>query len=116
MKKQFSLLTVLVLVAIAISITAVSVWTISTLKTIHGTAFVGYADDITIEDFKFADDNTVSIIISTSLSPTPTCTIRIDGAGISGSKAVSSGWSSPYTVSVPITGTLTSGTITIEIS
>ena len=116
MKKQISLLTVLILVSVAVSITAVSVWAITTLKTIHGTALVVYAGDITVEDFKFKSDTSVLVTISTTLASKPACIINVSGAGISGSASVSAGWSSPSTITVPITGTLTSGTITIEVS
>jgi len=102
-------------VIVAVSITAVSVWAITTLKTIHGTALVIYAGDITVEDFKFESDTGVLVTISTTLTSKPACIINVSGAGISGSASVSAGWSSPSTITVPITGMLTSGTITIEV-
>jgi hypothetical protein len=115
LNKQISLVTVFILLVAAITVTAVSVWAITALKTIHGTALVIYSNDITVTDFKFVGANIVSITMSTSASPTPACTIRVSGAGISGSLAVPLGWSSPYTSDMPITGTLTTGTIVIEV-
>lgn len=92
------------------------VWTLTSLKVIRGTAFVEYKGDIKVDDFKFVSDTEVSVTISTNLSPTPACTITISGAGISGSKIISAGWSSPYTVVIQFTGTLAGGTMIIEIT
>jgi len=100
---------------VAVSSAAIT-WALTSIKIIRGIALVEYKGDIKVEDFKFISDKEVSVTISTTLSSTPACTITISGAGISGSKTISAGWSSPYTVTIPISGTLTEGTITIEIT
>lgn len=104
------------LVLITTISTASIVWTLTSLKVIRGTAFVEYKGDIRVDDFKFVSDKEVSVTISTNFSPTPACTITISGAGILGSKTISAGWSSPYTVVVPFTGTLSEGTMIIEVT
>jgi hypothetical protein len=116
MKKQMSIWMVVCLIVIVALSSAMLVWTLTSLKVIRGTSFVEYRGDIEIIDFKFVSDTTIVVTIRTSVSPTPSCTIIVSGAGISGSKSIAAGWTSPMTVTIPITGTLTSGTITIEVT
>jgi hypothetical protein len=92
------------------------VWALTSLKVIRGISLVEYRGDIEIVDFRFLSDTAVAVTIRTYVSPTPACTITVSGAGISGSKSIAAGWASPMTVIIPITGTLTPGTITIEIT
>ena len=115
MGKSIPLWAVAVLAVTLAASSAVLTWALTTMKIIHGTAFVEYRGDIEIVDFKFISDTEVSVTISTNISPAPACTIIISGAGISGSKTIQPGWQPPLTVTIPITGTLTEGTITIEI-
>jgi len=72
-------------VAVAFSSAAIT-WALTSLKVIRGVALVEYTGDIKVEDFKFVSENEIAVTISTTLSSTPSCTIRISGAGISGSK------------------------------
>jgi len=116
MKRQIPVwVAISLLVIVALSSTTL-VWTLISLKVIRGTSFVEYRGDIEIIDFKFVSDTAVAVTIRTNISPTPSCTITISGAGISGSQSITTGWASPMTNTIPITGTLTSGTITIEIT
>lgn len=115
-KRQVSVPVLLGLMVVVGLASATTTWAAITLKTIRGTALVVYKGDVTIEDFKFVDDDTVSVTISTTASPTPACMITIGGAGISSAKNIQSGWASPLTVDVTITGALTEGTITIEVT
>jgi hypothetical protein len=103
------------IVIVALS-SATLVWALTSLKVIRGTSFVEYRGDIETIDFRFVSDTDIAVTIRTNVSPTPSCTITVSGAGISGSKSITAGWTSPMTVTIPITGTLASGTITIEIT
>ena len=115
-EKKIPVWIVICLVIVSIISSAAITWALTSLKVIRGVALVEYKGDIKVEDFKFVSENEIAVTISTTLSSTPSCTIRISGAGISGSKTISAGWSSPYTVIIPFSGTLTEGTITIEIT
>ena len=114
--KKIPVWAVICLILVASLSSAAITWALTSMKIIRGIALVEYKGDIKVEDFKFISDDEVSVTISTTLSSTPSCTIKVSGAGISGSKTISAGWSSPYTVTIPISGTLTEGTITIEIT
>ena len=116
MSKKVSLWIVIVLMSATAISSATLLWALTSLKVIHGTAVVDYRGDITIQDFKFISDTEVLVTISSSLSSKPQCTISVSGAGIFGSKSISSGWSSPLTTTLTISGALSEGTITIEVT
>jgi hypothetical protein len=116
MGRQIPVWATICLIAVVALSSAMFVWALTSLKVIRGTSFVEYRGDIEIVDFKFVSDTAVAVTIRTNVSPTPSCTITVSGAGISGSKSIAAGWPSPTTVTIPITGALTSGTITIEIT
>jgi len=104
MKKVPVWMAICLMVIVALS-SATFVWALMSLKVIRGASFVEYKGDIKIIDFRFVSDTAIAVTIRTNISPTPSYTITVNGAGISGSQSIAAGWASPMAVIIPTAGT-----------